>query len=487
VIIPKRRFSRRRLSDAEWAATLNEFGGDPLGGNYLLGSPTDEAARRNKPAPRMSEEEWTAYLDSPERATQIRAEDDALDRARAAKDPDEIKEAERVIRMRREREVELMPIAVAATTAIGAATAELQKTAVKADTAEIVSTALGKIATVAAKNTAKAITLATSVGLGSVVGVVAAAASSTGIGLPIVIGAAIAVAVISNAYRQKVELQIMLNEHFRQLLFMIKNYALVEQTLAQLEVDVPKIEPGKPVTFEKARVALSETFQNAVVEYTGLLKTLEPIRATKDRTYVGAFINTVATAFKTVKRFFGSGAIITQVSKLFATIERLYLMEISRFTSILFYNLENFQKIVGPIKASNVYLVFVNAQTMPPVNYCSSTETEGKDEVCSLPEHTMEQQLESSLLLVQTLVSPEQYRRGVELSTLLDKDVHEIVKDGIEELDDATNPAETKADAFETVIKVGRTLSKSPSQVKSTRRSQRKRRQRQTRRRRNRR
>jgi len=176
------------------------------------------------------------------------------------------------------------------------------------------------------------------------------AASATGIGLPIVIGVAMTVAAVMRAVNQSIQIRATLNDHFNKLLFIIKNFAVIQQTLEFLEIDVPRIE-GRSVTYLKRHITLSDAFQEALVEYNILVESQRgPDVLGKSR---------LGRIFKKTKhklsKLITAGRVLDRINALFLEVERLYYHEVAKFTTLMFFNLENFNKIKEIVKSGKRY------------------------------------------------------------------------------------------------------------------------------------
>jgi len=302
-----------------------------------------------------------------------------------------------------------------------------------------------KIAEFGRANLPQAIHIAAGIG----VTVAGSVAIGTGIGLPIAIAAAIAVATIMRAYQQNIELQILLNKHFQQLSFIIKNFALIQQTLALLKIDVPRKIGSKVQGFDQIHIKLSEAFQGAVLQYMLVVQSQVPVKTdTTSMSLIGKTISKIRQYSRKIKHFFSGEAVIRQLNELFPSIERFYFLEIARFTSLVFFNLNNFNNIVSKIKITTIYKQFAEAQLMIPVPPCN--ETVDKKDVCILPANELNKLLEKDLFSLKAIVSPEEF----EVAKSLESNYRTNIQNIITENDIITKEKRDSIDVVDTVKEV---------------------------------
>jgi len=338
-----------------------------------------------------------------------------------------------------------------AAAAVGVAALQIKKETDRATKIEHIADVTSQLATQAKNLLPTALGIATGVG----VAVGGAAVVATGIGLPIVIAAAIAVATIMRAYKQNLQLQTLLNKQFYQLLFIIKNFALVQQTLSLLEVDVPVTEETG-TRFVKIHVTLSEAFQDAVSQYMAVVQSQVPVVPPdpKGRSLFARAGNYLAGIPLKIQRFFSGGVVIQKLNELFPPIERMYLLEMARFTTLTFYNLDNFNAIAGKIKTTSVYGTFAKAQQLVPVPLCPSPVDAKEDAECVLPPDELDRQLREALHSIQAIVTPEEFAKASEIEQLYKSKLRNIVSKEAAELASETHQTSYK-DALQAAIGLG--------------------------------
>ena len=352
-----------------------------------------------------------------------------------------------------------------AVAAVGIAALQMKKENDRATKIEHIADVTTQIAT-QAKNLLP-VALGIAAGAGLAVG--GAAVAATGIGLPIVIAAAIAVATIMRAHKQNIQLQILLNKQFHQLLFIIKNFTLVQQTLSLLEIDVPFTNEMGVATFKQIHVTLGEAFQDAVTQYMAVVQSQVPVVPPdpKGRSFMARAGNYLVGIPMKIQRFFSGGAVIQKLNELFPAIERFYLLEMARFTTLMFFNLDNFTKIVGRIKATTIYGKFAEAQLMVPVPPCPAKEGDEDDASCVLAPAVLEQQLREALQSIQAIVTPDEFKKGIDIETLYKGKLNTIVSDEAKELAAETKKTSIK-DTLQAAINIGTSVYQKEESLRSS-------------------
>jgi hypothetical protein len=274
-----------------------------------------------------------------------------------------------------------------------------------------------------------------------------AALSATGIGLPIVIGVAITVATVMRAVNQRLEIRKLLNDHFNLLLYIIKNFAVVQQTLELLDVEYPEYDkegnPIKQLTSngrsiakrEITRVRLSNGFQRALVEYSTLLSAQTGGPANTPNGAVKRFFKKAARG---MTQLITAGRVLGRLKELFSEIERQYFLEIAKFSTLMFFNEQGFEKIKDVILEGKRYYKLATANFDYTSPNCSQTSNPGaedaEDAICILKPEVLHEELQKDLEMLFSLVKREDFEKATEISDLMAKGNEEITNRATTEL-----------------------------------------------------
>lgn len=274
-----------------------------------------------------------------------------------------------------------------------------------------------------------------------------AALSATGIGLPIVIGVAITVATVMRAVNQRLEIRKLLNDHFNLLLYIIKNFAVVQQTLELLDIEYPQYDkegnPIKEVTSngrsiakrEITRVRLSNGFQRALVEYSTLLSAQTGAPADTTNGAVKRFFKKAARG---MTQLITASRVLGRLKELFSEIERQYFLEIAKFSTLMFFNEKGFEKIKDVILEGQRYYKLATANFDYTSPDCSQTSKPGvedaEDAICVLTPEILNEELQKDLEMLFSLVKREDFEKATEISDLMAKGNEEITNRATTEL-----------------------------------------------------
>lgn len=257
-----------------------------------------------------------------------------------------------------------------------------------------------------------------------------AALSATGIGLPVAIGAALIVASVMRAVNQRLQIRQLLHKQFNTLLYIIKNFAVIQQTLELLDVEYPEYDNnGKPVTESNetgktrskrkiTHARLSHAFQKALVEYSTLLSAQTGPEATSN--------SRVKRFFKKARRDIGqlitASRVLSRIRELFNEIETQYFLEVAKFTTLTFYNEEGFNKIKDMIKDGKMYHKLATADLDSASPDCSKLAKSGEEEedtICIFTPEQLNIELQKDIEALYSLVRREDFDKGSSIADLM--------------------------------------------------------------------
>ncbi len=269
----------------------------------------------------------------------------------------------------------------------------------------------------------------------------AGATAATGIGLPVAIAAAVTVAAVMRAINQRMQIRVTLNDHFQRLLYIIKNFAVIQQTLSLLKIDYPVYDnngvvidstTGRP-EMKFTYVKLSDAFQEAIVEYSKLVEA----QGSTPQIEGGKIKRMFRKARTEIGKLVSASRVLERLNELFAEIERQYFLEVAKFTTLMFYNEENFKQIKGIIKQSKSYMKLATADLSYKPPNCKTELKPGEeedDEVCVLPPEALQIELKKDLEMLYSIVTPDDLEKSKDVMALMSEGTEEITERAIQNL-----------------------------------------------------
>ncbi len=269
----------------------------------------------------------------------------------------------------------------------------------------------------------------------------AGATAATGIGLPVAIAAAVTVAAVMRAVNQKMQIRVTLNDHFQRLLYIIKNFAVIQQTLSLLKIDYPVYDNSGIVInsstgkteMKYTYVKLSDAFQEALVEYSKLVEA----QGSPPQIEGGKIKKMFRKAKLELGKLVSASRVLERLHELFAEIERQYFLEVSKFTTLMFYNEENFKQIKDIIKQSKSYMKLATADLSYKPPNCKTELKPGEeedDEVCVLPPEALQMELKKDLEMLYSIVTPEDLEKSKDVMALMSEGTEEITQRALQNL-----------------------------------------------------
>jgi hypothetical protein len=265
-----------------------------------------------------------------------------------------------------------------------------------------------------------------------------AALTATGIGLPVAIGAAIIVASVMRAVNQRLQIRQLLHKQFNTLLYIIKNFAVIQQTLELLDVEYAVYDSdGNPVKESNesgkmrskraiTHAKLSHAFQKALVEYSTLLSAQAGPEATSN--------GRVKKFFKKAKRDIGqlitASRVLNRIRELFNEIETQYFLEVAKFTTLTFYNENGFNKIKDIIKEGKTYHKLATADQDTASPDCSKLAKSGEEEedaICIFTPEQLNIELQKDIEALYSLVKREDFEKATNIADVMSKGNDEIL------------------------------------------------------------
>jgi hypothetical protein len=154
-------------------------------------------------------------------------------------------------------------------------------------------------------------------------------------------------------------------------------------------------------------------------------------------------------AKESISSLITAGRILERLKTLFAEIERQYFLEVARFTTIMFYNDANFEKIKEIIKNGKVYHRFVTSDIIYQIPDCKITRKYGKEQICTLPMEQLQAELDNDIRALGSLVSIEDIEKASDVSKIMTTGSDEIVQRALSDysvtLDSIPNIAKVQA------------------------------------------
>ncbi len=303
-----------------------------------------------------------------------------------------------------------------------------------------------------------------------------AAAATTGIGLPVAVACAIIVASVMRAVNQRLQIRQKLNEHFNKLLFIIKNFAVIQQTLALLKINYTEYNESGPVidpVTQEPKIAttytkLSDAFQEAVVAYSTLVEAQGPVVKETN----GKFRRFFRKAKHGLEILLSTDRVLERLDSLFAEIERQYFLEIGKFTTLMFYNLDSFEQIKDVIKQSKSYMKLATAELSYKSPSCSKTLKAGEEEddiICVLPPEVLSEELKKDLISLYSIITPQDLEKSQNILALVSEGTDEITERALNNLNaDLANVDKIVKIQVGDIIEAGTSLAEQAISIKTS-------------------
>jgi len=243
-------------------------------------------------------------------------------------------------------------------------------------------------------------------------------AGVSGIGIPVIVTAAIAVAFVMRAHKLNAKIRLLLADHFNSIIFFIKNFSLVQKIFSKLKINYNSNSTNAPA--EDSTSILNRSFLASVTKYSIILNA--QVSHEKVDAAQKSRLQKIWSSIMGVKSYlFDASTTITELEKAFNEMRQEYLLEIARFTTIIFFNFDNFQKISSDPEIKALYNTFAKANIFPPRECTQITNGKPISSSCVVTGDDVEKEFNKNMKILESIVSPTDFEVGGKVRKLIEE------------------------------------------------------------------